>query len=274
MNLVQACRNGLFQLFMRQPPAGRDEDFDDLPLALLCFDGDGTLLRVNRAGQELSGYRAGDCLRRDFRQFLHIEDRTLWSQALRDAQPLWTGSLRCLGSGGQLCWVEVRLRRRPGGFVASLADVSTQVPQRQQLQARHRSLSNLLDGLPLMVYRCRNNRSWSMEYVSAGCRELTGYDAAQLIDSHSLTFNSLIHPQDRERVWRSVQDGLGAGQAFAFDYRLLCADGTQKQVIDRGCGIYSDLGEVLGLEGVVMERVQEHRLPSGWVERAVDPLER
>lgn len=264
MNLVQACRNGLFQLFMRQPPVGREEDFDDLPLALLCFDGDGALSRVNRAWQELSGYRAGDCLRRDFSQFLHIEDRALWSQglrALRDGQPLWTGSLRCLGRGGELCWVEVRLRRRPGGFVASLVDVSTQVPQRQQLQARHRSLSNLLDGLPLMAYRCRNNRSWSMEFVSAGCSELTGYEPAQLIDSHSLTFNSLIHPEDRERVWRSVQAGLRAGRAFAFDYRLLCADGSEKQVSERGCGIYSDLGEVLGLEGIVMECSPTGSLP-------------
>ena len=79
---------------------------------------------------------------------------------------------------------------------------------RQSLQARHRSLSNLLDGLPLMVYRCRNNRHWSMEYVSAGCLALTGYSPEQLIDSQSLTFNSLIHPDDREAT-EAVERGHG-----------------------------------------------------------------
>jgi len=112
----------------------------------------------------------------------------------------------------------------------------------------------LLDGLPLMVYRCRNNRHWSMEYVSAGCLELTGHAPQALVDSQSLTFNSLIHPQDRERVWRRVQEGVRAARPFAFDYRLLCADGSEKAVSERGRGIYSDLGDLLGLEGVVMQR--------------------
>lgn len=266
MNLVQAWRHGVWRLLGAPSPAARGgDDFDDLPLALLGLDDGGVLRRANHGWQALSGYRGGACLGHEFAEFLHIEDRPFWLQglrALREGQPLWTASLRCLNRGGELLWVEVRLARRPGGFVASLVDVTTQVPQRQQLQARHRSLSNLLDGLPLMVYRCRNNRHWSMEYVSAGCRELTGYDPAQLIDSHRLTFNSLIHPQDRERVWRNVQDGLRAGRPFAFDYRLLCADGSEKPVSERGCGIYSDLGEVLGLEGVVLERTGGEALAS------------
>ncbi|TBU92026.1 PAS domain-containing protein [Stutzerimonas kirkiae] len=249
MKLIQACR----RLFSLQPA---DEDFDDLPLALLFLDAGGWIRRANRGWRELSGYRADECLRRELGEFLHIEDRPLWLrglQALRDGQPQWSGSLRCLSSCGELRWVELRLGRRASGLVASLLDISPQVPQRQQLQAHHRSLSNLLDGLPMMVYRCRNNRHWSMEYVSAGCRELTGYTPEQLIDSHRLNFNSLIHPQDRERVWRTVQDGLRGRRPFAFDYRLVCADGSEKQVSERGCGIYSDLGEVLGLEGVVMD---------------------
>lgn len=231
--------------------------FDELPVALIQLDAAGTMLRGNRGWELLSGRRVGDCLGLDHRQFLHIEDRNLWQQAMQGletgAAP-WVGSLRYLGPAGELHWVEVRLVRRPGGFVASLADISAQVPVHQQLQARHRSLNNLLDGLPLMVYRCRNNRHWSMEYVSAGCLELTGHAPQALVDSQSLTFNSLIHPQDRERVWRRVQEGVRVARPFAFDYRLLCADGSEKAVSERGRGIYSDLGDLLGLEGVVMQR--------------------
>ncbi|MGF0335212.1 diguanylate cyclase [Ectopseudomonas toyotomiensis] len=242
----------------------RSVDFDVLPIALIHLDDAGEMRQANRGWEQLSGHRLRDCLHVDHREFLHIEDRPVWQQALRslaEGAGFWVGNLRYLHRRAELRWVEVRLVRHRDGFVASLADISAQMPEHQQLQARHRSLSNLLDGLPLMVYRCRNNRSWSMEYVSAGCLELTGYPAQRLVDSHCLTFNGLIHPDDRERVWHGVQQALRESRPFAFDYRLLCADGSEKWVSERGRGIYSDLGDLLGLEGVVMERGVEPTMP-------------
>lgn len=57
-----------------------------------------------------------------------------------------------------------------------------------------------------------------MEYVSAGCLELTGYVPQALVDSQSLSYNSLIHPEDRGRVWR-LHSG-GRAQCAAVRLRL------------------------------------------------------
>jgi len=259
MNFLQHWRIELARMlsaFRRH----RSDSLDQLPLALVLLDADGCMSQSNQGWEALTGYRVGECLQRSHTQFLHIEDRPLWLQGLQElrgnpAAPPFVQVLRYLTRGGELCWVEARVRRQGSGFIASLGDISSQMLLRQSLQARHRSLSNLLDGLPLMVYRCRNNRHWSMEYVSAGCLALTGYSPEQLIDSQSLTFNSLIHPEDRENVWRAVQLGVDELQVFSIEYRLLCSDGSEKRVFERGCGIYSDAGDPLGLEGVVLERL-------------------
>lgn len=235
------------------------DSLDQLPLALLCLDSEGRMTRLNAGWESLTGYRVRQCLQHYHEDYLHPEDRPRWQQCLQDLRGCaevrpCVAIFRYLVRGGTLRWVEVRLRRYGEGFVAGLGDVSEQMQRRQSLQASHRSLSNLLDALPVMVYRCRNNRLWNMEYVSAGCLELTGYRADDLIDSQRLSFDSLIHPEDREHVWCEVQAGLEQRRPFAFDYRLLCADGSLKPVAERGCGIYSESGEVLGLEGVIAER--------------------
>ncbi len=260
MNLLHSCQSSLLGWLQRwfepREPALRD-DFDRLPLALVRLDDAGRMTRLSSGWERLIGQRSGDCLTRRHADFIHIEDRPRWTQALealRGGQSEWVAVLRYLTGSGELRWAEVRLCRQAQGFLASLADVSAQIPQRQRLQASHRSLTNLLDGLPLMVYRCRNNRDWSMEYVSAGSLALTGYSPERLVDSRSLTYDSLIHPDDREQVWLAIQQALRARRPFTVDYRLVGADGQAKAVHERGCGIYSDAGEVLGLEGVVMER--------------------
>lgn len=238
---------------------GWGDGLDRLPLALAQLDGEGRLLRLSAGWEALTGHDVRQCLGQPLGRYLHPEDQPRWRRCLdrlcsAGQGPACVERFRCLSRGGEVRWVEVRLARHAAGFVAGLADIGEQVQASQSLQAGHRSLSNLLDGLPLMVYRCRNDRLWSMEYVSAGCLALTGYSPEELIDSQCLSFDSLIHPDDREYVWCQVQAGLDQRQSFAFAYRLLCADGSQKPVAERGCGIYSQSGEVLGLEGVILER--------------------
>jgi len=244
---------GVFD-WLRQALRAASGDIDQLPLALARLDAEGCIRQLNSGWRELTGHRVSPCLGRPLASFLHPADLQAWTQALGQLRLAHTDVLllRYLTRLGERRWVETRLRRQADGFVVSLGDITGQMQRRQSLQASHRSLSNLLDGLPMMVYRCRNNRHWSMEYVSAGCLELTGYRPEQLLDSHSLTFNDLIHPDDREHVWTEVQAGLNERRAFAFDYRLLCADGGEKKVQEHGRGIYADNGEVLGLEGVVL----------------------
>jgi len=127
--------------------------------------------------------------------------------------------------------------------------------------SEHR-LSNLLDNLPGMVYRCRNDSLWTMEFVSEGCRELTGYAPADLVGNRTVAYGKLIHPEDRASVWASVQMALREERQFQITYRIRTSDGQQKWVWEQGNGVIASDGRVVALEGFVTDITQSKRTES------------
>src|ERR1700690_1973231 len=118
---------------------------------------------------------------------------------------------------------------------------SNQAPQSEverSLQENERRLKTLLSNLPGMAYRCKNDRDWTMEFVSDGCEAVTGYKAIEFVGAGARTYNSLIHPDDQERIWNEVQEALGLGVRYRLTYRILAADGREKWVWEQGVGIY------------------------------------
>ena len=60
---------------------------------------------------------------------------------------------------------------------------------------------------------------------------LSGFD---FIDSAVRPFVSVIHPDDREQVERSVMQAVDAGRPFTLEYRIVRADGDVRWVLERG----------------------------------------
>ena len=114
-------------------------------------------------------------------------------------------------------------------------------------------LATLLDNLPGMAYRCRNDPAWTMEFVSEGCRPLTGYTPTELIGNRVVAYGDLIVKEDREKVWRQVQTALTARAPFQLAYRLRRPDGTVAWVSERGQGVFSSEGTLEAIEGFVTD---------------------
>ena len=121
------------------------------------------------------------------------------------------------------------------------------------LRDEQRQMEVLLSNLPGMVYRCRDDPDWTMEFVSEGCLELTGYRPEELMLSRTVTFEGMTHADDRARVRDEIHHALRTRGRFVLEYRIRTRDGREKWVQEKGLGMYSPDGELLGLEGFVSD---------------------
>jgi len=120
-----------------------------------------------------------------------------------------------------------------------------------ELTESERKLSTLMDNLPGTAYRCANDKDWTMLFVSKGCVRLTGYQPHDLIGNNKISFNEIIHPDDRKNVWDDVQLYVSEKKRYQLVYRIVTALGDIKWVHEQGEGVYSPEGNLLCLEGFI-----------------------
>ncbi len=124
-----------------------------------------------------------------------------------------------------------------------------------------RTLSTLICNIPGMIYRCYDDIEGTMEYVSDGCLELTGYKPSDFMD-HTVSYNDMIHREDREMVLSGIHDALRNDQPFKLVYRILDANGKEKWVWDQGRGAHSNKSKPIIRDGFITDitaRVENER---------------
>lgn len=122
-------------------------------------------------------------------------------------------------------------------------------PADPTLQAR--LLSTLLANLEGMVYRCRLDQHWTMEFVSEGCFALTGYTEEDLLFNSRISYEQITHPDDRQHVRDTIQEAVQNNRRFDIEYRIVRADGSIRHVWERGTNISHDTFNIL--EGFIQD---------------------
>lgn len=162
-----------------------------------------------------------------------------------------------IDKNGRIFPKEVRLNK--GSYfgeeviIAFSQDISDRKQAMEALKESQRQIATLLGNLQGMAYRCLNDKNWTMEFVSEGGFELTGYKPSDLINNHTISYNELIYPDDRERVWNQIQNALKKNQSFQLSYRIITKDKIEKWVFEQGIGIYSGDGKLMALEGFISD---------------------
>jgi len=167
-----------------------------------------------------------------------------------------------VGKDGKVRWLrtsKLPLRDPTGriiGVLGTYEDITERKKNENDLAESERRLLTLMNNLPGMAYRCKNDRDWTMEFLSEGCENLTGFSSKEVVVNNRLSpasLATLILPEHRVHVWEDVQSALKDRRPFKITYELRTASGEIRWVWEQGEGVFSPEGTVIALEGFIID---------------------
>ncbi len=120
------------------------------------------------------------------------------------------------------------------------------------LKESTRKLNTMVDNLRGVVYRCVNDGNWTMEYISAGITELSGYPAEDFIGNRKRLYSDIIHPDEVKSTWFEIVSAMADHRFFTFEYRIIHQDGSIRWVWERGCPVFENK-KLVAFEGFISD---------------------
>lgn len=257
-------RNFLFKTIFEQAPIGIVISRSEKPHAQVRdFISD-----VNPMYEKIIGRTQEEFNKLGWLQITHPDDLAEVFEKFRQLQE---GTIddyeiekRFIRPDGSIIWanltvVAIRLNSGARGseHLYLVQDITKRKATEAALAESERSKSVLLSHLPGMAYRCKYDREWTMQFVSEGCYDLTGYRPECLLNNKNLSFNDLIAPEYREILWQQWNKKLPSKLPFRDEYEIITANGERKWVLEIGQGIYYGNGKVEALEGIIIDITKE-----------------
>ena len=239
--------------------------FDIAAVLFVAFDREGRATMINRTGCEILGLPKEEIVGQQWTErFVPEQDRAgvydviqrIYDGTIHPTDINENGIINANNEIRQIEWRNTVLRDVNGevsGILSAGVDVTDLRKTNEALRESERSKSVLLSNLPGMAYRCAYDQNWTMQFVSSGCFDLTGYLPEELIDNTVIAFNDIICPEYREPVWTDSQARLSMHESNQYEYEILTASGERKWVLDINQGVLNEFGEIVALEGIIVD---------------------
>jgi PAS domain S-box-containing protein len=225
------------------------------PLGIFLTDAAGDCLYTNRAYLDLTGRCAGEPLGEGWREIIHPEDRdrvfAAWYQAARNHLPFEL-TYRFMHRDGRTIWVsctsaEIRVGDALTGYVGVVEDVTQ---KREAIEAIRRS-EERFD----LAVRGTDAGIWDWDvgtdtvYFSPRWKSMLGYAEDEVRNEFS-EWESRVHPDDRDRASKAIQDYLeGRSAEFELEHRLRHKDGFYRWILARGAAVRDNEGRPYRMVG-------------------------
>jgi PAS domain S-box-containing protein len=234
--------------------------------AILVTTLEGEILYWNEGARKLYGWTAAEAAGRISYELLHTEFPVPFAEIRERVRcdGMWDGELIHTTRTGQRKSVSSRWVQRPAhdGFPMSVLRINRDVTEQR---AHERALRESEERLSLAV---ESTGLGAFDYFpqtgkllwSDGTRRHLGIGAD--VPATAETFLRAIHPADRARIERAVDDAV-RGQTpaqFTFEYRTVgLDDGVERWIVSRGRTFFDETGAAVRLVGISLDVTERQR---------------
>jgi len=246
---------GLFKAIFEQSPIG---------IATISINSQTT--RVNPAYVNIISRTSQDIVGNDWKAMTHPQDlekeEILFNSFLKGDISDYEIEKRLVTKLGETFWVKLGISSldidgsEEFKYLCLVEDISERKKVSEALKESERSKSVLLSHIPGLAYRCLNDENWTMEFVSDGCIDLTGYKPSDLVGNKVISYREIIDSQHREILRKQWDQVLLKHDNFRAEYEIKTKDNQIKWVLELAQGIYDLKGNVIALEGIIIDITQ------------------
>ena len=237
--------------------------FDEAPIGICVMRGYQHTPMMNKEYLAITGRTGESLANTDWNQITYPPDLEAdlaqFSRLEKGEISSYSIEKRLVRPDGSLVWVAMSICSISGAgvegadHICMLQDITARKESEASHRESERSKSVFLNQLPGLAYRCKYDPEWTMEFLSSGCLELTGYNPEELTGNRDISFTEIILPEYRMPIWDEWKRVLAAKTNFTYEYEIRTKDGRHKWVLEHGQGIYSSNGNVKALEGIMID---------------------
>jgi PAS domain S-box-containing protein len=213
---------------------------------------DGEPTHINQRMLDYSGMPFEDFKQRGWEAFVHPADypetATAFWYAIQTGTP-YQGVMRLRRADGEFRWHDARCEplRDQQGRIVQWYGLSVEIDEAKKAEGRLRhSEAHLTEAQKLS-----HTGSWvydaiTMRYLywSDECYRIWGFDPLLGLPSRESLWQR-IHPDDRGRVWETLQEVLRQKNNLVTEFRILLPDGTIKYLEATSYHVFSPLGALV-----------------------------
>lgn len=142
-------------------------------------------------------------------------------------------------------------------FILFLSDIRERLAMEKAVKDNEEKFRSLIANIPGIAYRCLNDTTWPMVFISNAVEKITGYSAKDfLLPEPKISFSDLFHPDDIPLIEAAIVDQ----QEYTMEYRIIARDGYTRWLREHGRFIRNDNNEIVWLDGFIMDITDRRKM--------------